>query len=234
MVGLQQRTRLPELMDDPTLDVRAHGEALCGLARINRVSGSAAAIWRGIRRRLPDAVRVQLLDVACGSADVTLALIHQARRSGVELSVTGCDISPVALEAARDRALQAGLEARFRQVDARAGELPGTFDVVLASLFLHHLSRDESVTLLRGMGAAARLLVVVDDLVRGATGYLMAATAPRLLTRSPVVHVDARLSVRSAFKPAEARALAESAALVDIEVRRHWPARFLLIAKGAA
>lgn len=234
MVGLQQRTRLPELMDDPTLDVRAHGEALRGLARINRVSGSAAAIWRGIRRRLPDAVRVQLLDVACGSADVTLALIHQARRSGVELSVTGCDISPVALEAARDRALQAGLEARFRQVDARAGELPGTFDVVLASLFLHHLSRDESVTLLRGMGAAARLLVVVDDLVRGATGYLMAATAPRLLTRSPVVHVDARLSVRSAFKPAEARALAESAALVDIEVRRHWPARFLLIAKGAA
>ena len=99
---------------------------------------------------------------------------------------------------------------------------------------LHHLSRDESVTLLRAMGTAARRLVAVDDLVRGAAGYLMAATAPRLLTRSAVVHVDARLSVRSAFKPAEARTLAETAGLVDIGLRRHWPARFLLTARGEA
>jgi hypothetical protein len=84
------------------------------------------------------------------------------------------------------------------------------------------------------MSAAARRLVAVDDLVRGAAGYLMAATAPRLLTRSPVVHVDARLSVRSAFTPEEARELAEAAGLSELDVRRHWPGRFLLTARGAA
>lgn len=234
MVGLARRARLPELMDDPALGEQEHVDALRGLARINLLSGSAPAIWRGIRRRLPEARRLSLLDVACGSADVTVALAVRARRSGVELDLTGCDISPVAAKAASARAKQAGLEARFVQTDALAGELPGTFDVVLTSLFLHHLSRDESVTLLRIMASAARDLVVVDDLVRGAAGYLLAATAPQLLTRSPVVHVDARLSVRAAFKPEEARALAATAALVDIEMRRHWPARFLLTARGAA
>jgi len=211
MVGFHQRMRLPELMDDPALEARAHSDALRGLAR-----------------------SVRLLDVACGSGDVTLALIRKARRDGVEFTVTGCDISPVAIEAARHRAGQAGLQATFVQANALTDELPGVFDVVLASLFLHHLSRDDSVTLLRAMGAAARRLVVIDDLIRGAAGYLLAATAPRLLTRSPVVHVDARLSVRSAFKPEEARVLAETAGLVEIEVRRHWPARFLLTTRGAA
>lgn len=234
MNGLQQRTRLPELMDDPALDARVHGDALVGLAHINRLSGAASAIWRGIRRRLPGERRLSVLDVACGSADVTVALVSCARRSGVQLDITGCDISPVAVKAAGDRARRAGLEARFVQANALAGELPGTFDVVLATLFLHHLSREESVTLLRAMGAAARRLVVVDDLVRGSAGYLLAATAPRLLTRSHVVHVDARLSVRSAFTPAEARGLAETAGLGEIDVRRHWPARFLLTAGGTA
>lgn len=219
-------------MDDPALGAREHAHALRGLARINRLSGSASAIWRGIRRRLPAEAQLSVLDVACGSADVSIALADRALRSGVQLDVAGCDISAVAVEAARERAQKAGLAARFTQADALAGSLPGTFDVVFTSLFIHHLAADEVVTLLRAMQAAARRLVVVDDLERSRVGYLMAATAPRLLTRSTVVHIDARLSVRSAFRPEEVRALAAAAALREVEVRRHWPARFLLTAGG--
>ena len=50
----------------------------------------------------------------------------------------------------------------------------------------------------------------------------------RLLTRSPIVHVDGPLSVRAAFTVAEARQLAERAGLSGATIRRHWPQRFLL------
>ena len=48
--ALRHRDRRPELMDDPGLDPAAHRLALAGLARLNRVSRSAAAVWPAVRR----------------------------------------------------------------------------------------------------------------------------------------------------------------------------------------
>jgi SAM-dependent methyltransferase len=232
MTGLQQRQLEPELMDDPALDARSHAAALRGLARINRWSGAAGAIWRGVRPRLGRG-RLRILDIACGSGDVTLALHRLAARAGYEVETTGWDISPVAVQRARERAGSRGANVTFEVADALGDDTGSGFDLVVASLFLHHLDNEAAQRLLSRMATLARGCVAVDDLVRGRSGYLLASTAPRVLTRSPVVHTDARLSVRSAFTPAEAERLAVAAGLGDIAVRRHWPARFLLTARGA-
>jgi SAM-dependent methyltransferase len=187
---------------------------------------------------LPAARELRVLDVACGSADVSLALVGHARRDGVTLAVTGCDLSASAVERARARASATGIAADFVELNVLA---PGTlearfsdeFDVVMTSLFLHHLEADTAVQLLGAMRDIAGQLIVVDDLIRDRFGYVLAATAPRLLTRSPVVHTDARLSVRAAFTVQEASGLAEAARLADVDISRHWPARYLLTARGA-
>ena len=43
------RNLTPELMDDPALDPVRHGQALRGLARLNRVSGADRIPWHAIR-----------------------------------------------------------------------------------------------------------------------------------------------------------------------------------------
>ena len=106
--------------------------------------------------------------------------------------------------------------------------LPGGFDVVTCSLFLHHLSEDDAVTVLRRMRDAAGRLVLVNDLARSRFNYLAVWLACRLTTRSRVVRFDGPASVRSAFTPAEARALAERAGLSGATVSRRFPCRFLL------
>lgn len=222
---LRTRERIPELMDDPALCPDAHRHALAGLARLNRVSGSAGVLWPAVRnlaRGLKRTLRV--LDVATGSGDVPRGLLRRAKRAGVSLEVAGCDISPTAISTAT--ANVPGV--RFFAHDALRDPLPHGFDVVTCSLFLHHLSGDDAVSLLARMRTAAGRLVQVNDLARSRVNFLGVWAACRLLTSSRVVRFDGPASVRSAFTPAEALALADRAGLNGATVRGRFPARFLL------
>ncbi len=217
-------------MDQPDLEEGLHRAALVGLEQINRISRTSAILWPCIRRLANEngARQLRVLDVACGGGDVAIALKRRAEKLGVSLHVAGCDISPVALKFAARRAARCGLRVRFFQADAIASTLPPDYDVVMCSLFLHHLARHDAVTVLGKMAGAARRLVLVDDLVRSRLGYLLALLGTRLFTRSSVVRFDGPLSVRRAFDENEVILLAKAAGLKDTRLSRHWPERFLL------
>ena len=144
------------------------------------------------------------------------------------MEVEGCDISAVAVDCARRQADALGAVVRFSTCDALGSSLPEGYDVVTCSLFLHHLDDAAAITLLGRMAAAARRLVLVDDLIRSRKGFLLAYLGCRLLSRSPIVHYDGPVSVAGAFTPREALDLAACAGLRDATVTRHWPERYLL------
>jgi 2-polyprenyl-3-methyl-5-hydroxy-6-metoxy-1,4-benzoquinol methylase len=223
--GLQNRERIPELMDDPALDPAVHRCALEGLARINRFSGSIVFLWptiRNLARKLDRPVRI--LDVATGSGDVPAGLLAKAARAGLALEVAGCDISTTAIATATANCH----DGRFFRHDAVREPLPTGFDVVTCSLFLHHLSGEEAVFLLSRMKEATNHFVLVNDLARSRFNFLSVSLACRVLTRSRVVRFDGPASVRSAFTPAEALALAERAGLTRATIRTRFPCRYLL------
>jgi 2-polyprenyl-3-methyl-5-hydroxy-6-metoxy-1,4-benzoquinol methylase len=112
--------------------------------------------------------------------------------------------------------------------DAVNEPLPTGFDVVTCSLFLHHLSEDDARTLFANMQRATNHLLLVNDLSRSRLNYCAVWFACRLLSRSRVVHYDGPVSVRSAFTPQEAVALATQAGLAGAQVQKKFPARFLL------
>jgi SAM-dependent methyltransferase len=227
---IRQRCREPEVMDQPGLDRARHFQALRGLERINFWSNTAGTLWAALaalaRQTAPRPLRV--LDLASGGGDVATGLWHRARRRGVRLEIDGCDLNPDAVRYARERAAGNGAAVGFFTHDALAGPLPEGYDVHFCSLFLHHLDDDQAVDLLRRMSRAAARLVLVNDLVRSRTGLLLAHVAVRVLTTSPVVHVDGPRSVAAAFTIAEARSLAGRAGLHGARVGRRWPCRFLL------
>ena len=245
---LAQRQRLPELMDQPGLDPELHAQALVGLRRINAVSRSAACLFdpiRALARALPPgAAPLRLLDVACGGGDLALDLAALAQRQGLALAVEGCDISPQAVALAEARARERGLEAEFFVADVLADPLSdrfgisdgvgssddvdNRFDIIVSSLFLHHLDTADAETLLARLAARSRRLLLISDLLRTPLGYGLAWAGTQLLSRSPIVHIDGLLSVRGAFQLAEVAAMAERAGLDGVELRRCWPERYLL------
>ena len=222
---LSHRDRIPELMDKPGIDPVEHRRALAGLARINRLSLSAEVLWPPLAKLARDAGRpLRVLDVATGSGDVPARLAAKATRAGLAVEFAGCDISPTAVEAAT----RSAPGVRFFTHDVVRDPLPAGFDAVTCSLFLHHLSDDNAVTVLRRMKDAAGRLVLVNDLSRSRFNYLAVWAVCRLASRSRVVHFDGPASVRSAFTPAEALALAERAGLAGATVASRFPCRFLL------
>jgi SAM-dependent methyltransferase len=90
----------------------------------------------------------RVLDVACGSGNVSLAA---ARRGAV---VTGIDFVPALLERARERAAAEWLEIDLREADAEALPFPdASFDVVLSAFGVMYAPDQER--------AAAELLRVL-------------------------------------------------------------------------
>lgn len=242
--GLHVRDLQPELMDDPNLDAAEHRKALTGLARLNRLSGAASLLWpvvvqaarstKKARRGRP----LRIIDLATGSADVPLQLALRAARAGLAMEILGVDRSAVAVEQAErafakhGKALE-GVRAQFLAGDVLdAGlALPIGWDLVMCSLFCHHLSDEQVVRLLQVMKGVAGGMVVVSDLERSRLNLMMVGVGSRLVTRSRVVHADAVQSVRAAFTCDEFAALCIRAGLAGATIRKCIPARFIMMWK---
>ena len=219
-------------MDEPDLDPDLQRDALVGLERINVLSRTVSSIWGPIRSAFRGARRpFTILDAACGAGDLVVGLALRARQLGMSASVHGCDISHTAVAHARARAVGQRVDATFFQCDLFGDPFrQHQFDVVTCSLFLHHLDERAAVRLLQIMKRAARSLVIVSDLNRTALGTILAWLGPRVLTRSPVVHVDSIRSVRAAFTSSEARTLCVKAGLAPYTITTIWPCRWRLVA----
>lgn len=226
------QSRAAELMDDPAIAEAEHLHALSALARINAVSRTAARLAEGTGELLvaadPTTGPRTVVDVACGGGDVTIDLARRLRRvAGDGVRVVGIDVSPRAVARSRKAADRAGVTAAFEAGDVLAEGCPPC-DVAVSSLFLHHLDDDAACGLLRSMAGAARLGIVVSDLVRSRIGLGLALVGTTLLSTSRVARVDGPLSVKAARTPAEYRGLCARAGLHAATVRRVWPERVVL------
>jgi 2-polyprenyl-3-methyl-5-hydroxy-6-metoxy-1,4-benzoquinol methylase len=171
---------------------------------------------------------LRVLDIASGAGDIVLALDRIARKRGRTIEFSACDLSQRAVAFGRRQAEQCGANVRFFEHDALQGSLPAGYDAITCSLFLHHLTEAEATDLLTRMADAAKSQVVVCDLVRSTSAWLLTYIATRVLTRSSVVHVDGPLSIRAAFTTTEAEQLVRSAGWKAWRLQRGWPFRFVL------
>lgn len=231
---LNERVLEGELMDAPDLAADLHHSALQGLQRVNRLSGTAQVLANSIQSQFGKSqTDLRILDLACGGGDVTIGLAKQLSRRGIQATIEGWDRSDTAIEFANARLKGVGQagnhesQVSFHQSDVSQLDVDGHYDVVMCTLFLHHLDREAAVDLMARMYRATRRIMLIDDLRRTWLGYRLAQLGCHLLTRSHIVHVDGPLSVRAAFTEPEVKQLSQTAGLPEPSITRHWPQRFL-------
>jgi SAM-dependent methyltransferase len=207
-----------ELMDEPVADLDELAANLHDIAFANARLGGIGPVVRAFRA-LP-ARRV--LDVGSGLADVPRALLRDGARRGITLHVTCLDRDERMLEIARVQPEAECTQGAMVFVRGDGEALPfadGAFDVATCSLALHHFDGDAARALLRELRRVSRLTPVVCDLRRSALAFaatwLWSRTSRNRLTRH-----DAPLSVRRAYTPDEAIALARAAGWRAPRVRR--------------
>ena len=207
-----------ELLDGPLDDRAALAGNLRDLRRINRLLGGTRLSQRAIQALIdgrPGPTR--LLDVGTGGADIPEALLGLSARDGSRLTVTAVDSRPEVLAAAVGLRPELAADPRLRLAvgDGRSlGDAPDrSFEVVHASMVLHHLEPDDALRMLREMRRVAIVGVVVNDLDRSRLGWLGAWLIGHLLTGNRLTRRDAPLSVRRAYTLAETRGLLVAAGL---------------------
>ncbi|TWT93014.1 methyltransferase domain-containing protein [Neorhodopirellula pilleata] len=225
------RERVDEWMDDPALSPERHRHALSGLRRLNRISGVAGAMFRQLKRLAAATPErpLRILDVASGSGDLPIAWLKAARHSGIPMSVTALDISEVAMQTASESASVSGVQLGTVRRDCLREGLPGGFDVVTCSLFMHHLDPPDVSRLIQEMWRASERAIVICDLERSRTNLALVAASARLVTRSDVVHFDASASVRGAYTRHEFSKMMNASLGFPVRVRRSFPCRFMVV-----
>jgi hypothetical protein len=197
---------------------------LADVDRLNAWFGGYALTLRQIRRLASEVSRTRVLsvvDVGGGSAAFAMRLVQQARRAGRAVCVVVVERDGKILALARGVAA-AYPEIRLVQGDAAALPLRGgAADIVTSGLTLHHLEPEQAVAALREMGAAARIGVVVNDLLRRRLSLGLVWLATRVLGCHPVSRHDGPLSVRRSYSRDELRALAARAGARRLTIREY-------------
>ena len=201
-------------MDAPDVDPAALRRSLAFIRRINALLRYNAATVAAVRDLLPAGGSV--LDVACGSADLHDDLPGSLKYVGLDFHAATLAV------AAEPRAKRAPPLVRGDALSLPLADK--SIDVAVCQMALHHFDTKQATAILREMDRVSRVGWVAADLLR----RRRAAAWIRLFTlfASPMVKHDARVSVRQAWSPAEARALGEP---FGARYRSAFGHRFLLV-----
>ena len=221
---LERQSDLSELMDDPGVSSEDLERALRELEIINRWLGGYRTTRIGmdrLTRRLGPGKPVTVLDVGAGGTDLDAIL----RSSDRHFEVTALDINP----RVREFAARRGHGSDVVTGSAHALPYPDrSFDIVHASLFLHHCTDFEAIQLLRQAARIARVGVVINDLHRHVFALAGITALTALLSRSPIVRYDARVSVRRAFTRQDLHTILGRAGIGNATLSWHWAFRWCL------
>jgi ubiquinone/menaquinone biosynthesis C-methylase UbiE len=230
---------ISEWLDAETMDDAALRRNLRDIRRINWLLGWTAFTVRGVARQAETMAKTRgkpefsLLDVASGSADIPLAIARWAERAGYTARIVATDISPQIIAVAREQS--AGIPSvTVEQQDAlHLSYAPGSFDIALCTLAIHHFEPERAVELLASMARVSKH-VLVFDVARARLAYIGSLLLTRLLPMDAMTRHDAPASVRRAYSATELRELAKRADLQNVTVRLGIPWRLALTAHGAA
>jgi 2-polyprenyl-3-methyl-5-hydroxy-6-metoxy-1,4-benzoquinol methylase len=218
-------SQLPEWMDEPCTyeDFR---ECLADLGQVNRLTLSyrptLAFLESVVAAKRGQALRI--VDVGSGGGDMLRRVERWAERRGVRVKLTGIDLNPYAARVARELA---PTTSAITWTTGDAFTLTESVDIVLSSLFTHHLEEPEIVRFLKWSEAVALRGWFVNDLCREVTPYKLFGLLAKGMRWHPFVRHDGPVSFRRSFREDDwERMLGEAGvSIADVRLSRWTPGR---------
>lgn len=214
-LDFSKRAELTELMDEPCTrkELRA---CLRDIARLNRWFLAYRPVLRWLDSlALRNLQRpIHILDVGCGYGDALRRIEAWARKRKIRVQLTGCDLNPDAVTIAADASSPASrIEWIAADIFSYDGRRP--IDIVISSLFTHHLKEAEIVQFLRWMEEHARVGWFINDLSRASTPYRLLKVISKAARLHPFVQHDGPASIARAFVPEDWHKMSAAAGLPE-------------------
>lgn len=224
--GFAQRAQLSELMDEPCTYAEFRA-CLRDLVHVNRTVFSYRPTLNWLEQFTANSQKpLHIVDVGCGAGDMLRRIERWARRRKMAVRLTGIDRNPFAARAAQEFG---GANSSVEWVTCEAYDYQPQvkIDLVISSLFTHHLSDPEIIEFLRWMEKVTARGWFVNDLHRGRTPYYAFKFLANGMRWHRFVRHDGPVSVLRSFSPDDWRRYTDQAGLPSraVNIFTTWPAR---------
>ncbi len=231
-LDLSRRSTLSELMDDDATDFETFRACLVDLAKVNTLTLAYRPTLRFLDRlaasgRLPRTRPVAILDAGSGYGDMLRKIDRWAQRRGIAVALTGVDLNPWSRRAA-EAATAPDCAIRFVTGNVLDYHSERGIDIVISSLFAHHLDDAALARFVAFMEGQARVGWFINDLHRHSLPYHVFRLLSRALGFHYFVQHDGPISIARAFRAAEWRAILARAGMPPGAAEISWRFPFRL------
>jgi hypothetical protein len=208
---MMQRIVTAELLDGLGADDPDALRSRMDLQRVHRVMGTRSILLSGLRAlaaRLPKDRPLRMLEIGAGDGSLLLGVAQALSPRWASVELTLLDRQHLLDQATRDAYAAVGWHAVAQVVDVldwAAASVPGTWDLVVANLFLHHFESVQLNVILDAIALGSSQFFACEprrDWLALAGSHLIGTIGANVVTRE-----DAVLSVHAGFNGDEITAL---------------------------
>lgn len=220
MMDFSKRSSQPELMDTEVVSYEQFRHCLRELETINHWTLAYGPTLRWLRRMGRNNPVSEILDVGSGGGDMLRRIVQRNAGYAANTKLIGIDLNPWSKKAANK--WSHALPIKFETGNIFDFKPARNADVIISSLFTHHLSDEQLVEFLRWMETHATRGWFINDLHRHWLPYYFIKAATSLLSRNPLIKHDAAVSVSRAFTRVDWQRLLLQASIPVEQVRIRW------------
>ena len=231
-ISTKQRTDKEELMDDFSIGGDLLRDTLDKLENINRWLGGNKVTLNGLKKLLknhPKEQEVSIVDIGCGHGDILRYVAKFGRKNGYRMNLLGVDANSTAIQYAIELSTEYP-EVHFKTEDIFSETFQKRqFDVILATLFLHHFKETQLITFLSNSLQQTKIGILVNDLHRHKLAYYLFLLLS-LFIKNKMIIEDGLTSVLRGFKRKDLEGISEKIN-ANTQISWKWAFRFLWIIK---
>lgn len=229
MSSFHSRSTQKELLDRddiPFKDIKRNMEEL---EFINKRLGGHEITLDGIAAILKEQFSfnepIRITEIGCGGGDNLKAIAKWARKNRVPVQLTGIDINNecISYAASKSKTIHY-ICSDFRDVNFSLKP-----HIIFSSLFCHHFTDDEIVSMLSWMKGNSLLGFFINDLERNFIAYYLIKFLTRIFSKSYLVKNDAPISVSRGFIRKDWQRYFEEASISEYTCKWRWAFRWLII-----
>lgn len=231
MIDLSQRSFQKELMDGDNISFDAMAQTLKELNIINTRLGGHAITLKGLKELKAETSSLVICEIGCGGGDNLFAIYKYCTKKNIPVNFIGIDMNTECIRFAKQQYPQLPCKwicSDYEQLNFEDNK-PG---IIFSSLFCHHFTNGQLVTMLQWLKQNSRHGFFINDLQRHLLAYYLIKYITKFFSKSYLVKNDACLSVARSFRKKDWQQLLHQAGINNFSIHWKWAFRWLVIAKN--
>ncbi len=222
-IDFTQRSSEKELMDTETVSFEEFNNCLRNLEWINICTLAYRPTLKWIQNvtRTKSEEKISIMDIGSGGGDMLRRIWKWARKNQLSVSLTGVDINPSSKRSA-ELATPTNVPIVYKTADLFSLDASEQPDIIISSLFTHHLNNDELILFIKWMDMQCRIGWHINDLHRHPIPYYFIKWITRVLPVNRLVKHDASVSVARAFARKDWNDLLKQAGISEQRSQIRW------------